>query len=372
MGRKVATLKSGRRALKPVGDAADPDGLWAWLLRYLEALKVKAYTEQTLWGQERYLRDFIAWCDVRGLSRPHEITKPIVESYQRFLFYYRKANGEPLSFVSQRGKLTPVRMYFRWLTRHNHILYNPAADLDLPRMPRRLPKHVLTESEVEAVMRQTDTSDLLGIRDRAVLEVLYSTGMRRMELAQLKVPDVDLERGTVMIQQGKGRKDRIVPIGERAIDWIGKYLAQVRLHLVCGRDDLTLFLTRTGEAFNMNWLSRTVAIYIDRANLGKRGSCHLFRHTMATLMLENGADIRFIQAILGHEELSTTQIYTQVAIRVLKDVHAATHPSGRRRRAPDTKPAEIGEAQQIASLLAALDGEAAEEAGDAESGATWH
>jgi integrase/recombinase XerD len=363
MGRRVATLKQGRKARPPVGDVADPDGFHAHLLRYLEHLKIRAYTEQSLWGQERYLRDFILWCDTRGLTRPHEVTKPIIETYQRYLFYYRKKNGEALSFVSQRSKLSPVKGYFKWLTRQNHLLYNPASEIEMPRLPRRLPKHVLTIGEVEAVMGQVDTADLLGVRDRAVLEVLYSTGMRRMELANLKVPDIDLERGTVLIRQGKGRKDRIVPIGERAIDWIGKYLSQVRLHLVVGRDDLTLFLTRTGEAFNLCWLSNTIARYVDKANLGKRGSCHLFRHTMATLMLENGADIRFIQAILGHEELSTTQIYTQVAIRVLKDVHAATHPSGRRgRRDPQPEEAaETDEARQVATLLAALDDEADED-----------
>lgn len=202
----------------------------------------------------------------------------------------------------------------------------------------------------------------------AVNETLYSTGMRRMELVNLEVPDIDRERGTVLIRLGKGRKDRIIPIGERALYWIDRYLDRVRLHLVVDPSDQTLFLTRTGEAFNLAWLSNTVSRYVDGANIGKRGACHLFRHTMATLMLENGCDIRFIQAMLGHAELSTTQIYTQVAIRVLKQVHAATHPAVLKRVGPDTAMIKDGDARSadaVTHLFAALDAEADEEENDA-------
>lgn len=368
MGRKVATLKRGpRRFLKPVGNPADPDGLVASMNRYLDSLKVKGQTEQTLWNVERYLRDFIGWCDMRALERPQEITKPILETYQRYLYYYRKRNGAPLSFASQRGKLTPVKGLFKWLTKHNYLLSNPASELELPRMVRRLPKHVLTVEEVDVVMAQPDLTDPLGIRDRAVLETLYSTGMRRMEIVNLEVTDLDRERGTVLIRQGKGRKDRIIPIGERALAWIDRYLDRVRLHLVVDANDQTLFLTRTGEAFNLAWLSNTVSRYVDQANIGKRGACHLFRHTMATLMLENGCDIRFIQAMLGHAELSTTQIYTQVAIRVLKQMHAATHPAVLKRARPaDAINHGVDQsADAVTDLLAALDAEAEEESRDA-------
>jgi integrase/recombinase XerD len=370
--RKRTTLKQGERQfLKPVGNAADPDGLFAWMRRYLDHIKVRGYTEATVYGQERQLRDFIGWCDARGIERPHEVTKPIVEAYQRYLHYYRKRDGAPLSYISQRTKITPIKSFFRWLARENHVLYNPASDIELPRMTRRLPRHVLTAEEVDAVMRQPDTSDPYGVRDRAMMEVLYSTGIRRMELAQLKLTEVDLERGTLMVRDGKGRKDRFVPLGERAIDWVAQYIAEVRPQLVFARDDLTLFLTRTGESFNYCWLSRTVAQYIDKANIGKRGGCHIFRHTMATLMLENGADVRYIQAMLGHANLSTTSIYTQVAIRVLKEIHAATHPSGRRHTQAD-KPAVVDEAQQLSALLASLDAEGQDEAGDPAGDAIWH
>ena len=135
-----------------------------------------------------------------------------------------------------------------------------------------------------------------------------------------------------MIRQGKGRKDRMVPIGERAVLWIKKYLTDVRPSLSLEQDHGALFLTNYGEAIKPNRLSDMVAHYVGEANIGKRGSCHLFRHTMATLMLEHGADIRFIQQILGHADLSTTQIYTQVSIRKLKEIHTKTHPSARLKR----------------------------------------
>jgi len=206
------------------------------------------------------------------------------------------------------------------------------------------------------VLAVPDIKTMIGIRDRAMLETLYSTGMRRMELIGLKLFDIDPERGTVMIRQGKGKKDRMVPIGVRALAWIAKYRDDVRPEFASGADDGTLFLTTLGEAFMPNRLTQLARGYVDAADIGKGGACHLFRHTMATLMLENGADIRFIQAMLGHADLSTTQIYTQVSIRTLKEIHTATHP-GR----PIVAARNPAPASDIDMLLAALDREAEDE-----------
>jgi len=148
-----------------------------------------------------------------------------------------------------------------------------------------------------------------------------------MELINLKLYDIDVDRGTVMIRQGKGRKDRMIPIGERALAWIDKYLTKVRPELVTGIDEGVLYLTNLSEPFTPNRLTQLVRNYVQSAGIGKTGACHLFRHTMATLMLEHGADIRFIQEMLGHADVSTTQIYTQVSIRQLKEIHTATHPA---------------------------------------------
>ncbi len=175
-----------------------------------------------------------------------------------------------------------------------------------------------------------------------------------------------------MIRQGKGKKDRMIPIGARALNWVDRYQHQVRPDLVVGREIAhlaTLFLTHTGEPFTPNRLTQLVRRYVQAAELGKSGSCHLFRHTMATLMLENGADIRYIQAMLGHAELSTTQIYTQVSIRKLKQIHTATHPGRLRGKRAGNPGAEHDESSSAApsaeDVLAALDAEAFEEEAEA-------
>ncbi|OIP31345.1 MAG: recombinase XerD [Deltaproteobacteria bacterium CG2_30_63_29] len=329
--------RRSKQKARIVTDSAHPDGLSNTALSYLEWMRVKNYSERTVENRELYLSYFIAWCEERGLNRPSEITKPILERYQRYLYYYRKQDGRPLSFRSQHARIVPVRAYFKYLARQNQILYNPAADLDLPRIEHRLPKHVLSVAEAEQVLAQTDVSEPLGLRDRAILELFYSTGIRRMEAIGLQLYDLDAERGTLIVRQGKGKKDRVVPIGERAAAWVEKYVLEVRGQLLVPPDDGTLFLTKDGEAFTRNRMSQLVRNYVDAAQLGKRGSCHLFRHTMATLMLEHGADIRYIQQMLGHAKLETTQIYTQVSIRQLKAIHDATHPAAKLQRHPSSE-----------------------------------
>lgn len=172
--------------------------------------------QYTVKNRRVHLGFFLEWCANRSLTEPSDITRPVLEQYQRHLFHYRQKNGNPLSFRSQHSRLVPIRVWFRWIARQRFILHNPASELELPRLGHRLPKHVLSIHEVEQVLSQPDIRDPLGLRDRALLETLYSTGMRRLELANLKLYDLDTERGTVTIRQGKGNKDRVIPIGDRA------------------------------------------------------------------------------------------------------------------------------------------------------------
>jgi len=320
----------------PVSDPRDPHGWHAITEAFAEWMCVQNYSPATVENRRTYLRYFVEWCQERGLHHAMDITKAILERYQRHLYHYRKRDGLPMSGRSMHARLIPVRAFFKWAARQNRILYNPASEIDLPRSEKRLPKHILNASEVETIMARCDLTGGFGVRDRAILETFYSTGMRRRELANLKVLDLDYERGTVMVRQGKGRKDRMIPIGDRALAWIRRYLDDVRPALIREPDDGTLFLSNLAEPFSPGRLTQLVREYIDAAEIGKRGSCHLLRHTCATLMLEGGADIRFIQQLLGHAELSTTQIYTQVSIQQLKQVHAATHPARLER------PAKIG------------------------------
>jgi integrase/recombinase XerD len=266
----------------------------ARVVEFLESRLARHHSVRTVEWTESNLRRFLEWCEERSLRNPTEVTRPILERYQRWCFYYRTKAGRPLSVASQHKRLAAVLAFFRWMARGNLILFNPASELELPRLDRRLPRQVLSISEVEQILSLPDVTALGGIRDRAILETLYSTGIRRSELVNLGLYDVQADAGTLMVRLGKGRKDRVVPIGERALGWIEKYLIEVRPHLVVEPDDGALFVSHLGHGFTPHHLTDIVRDYIEKAAIGKTGSCHLFRHTMATLMLESGADIRFI------------------------------------------------------------------------------
>jgi integrase/recombinase XerD len=293
---------------------------------------VTGYSPRTIAHQRFAIGRFIAWCEARGLDRPQDVTRPILERYQRHVFHHRKRNGQPLTVTAQLGLLLPLQAWFKWMTKQNHLLYNPAADLDLPRKPKALPKGLLTVAEVETVLAQADPASHAGLRARAILETLYSTGIRRMEVVNLTLFDVDTERGALMVRLGKGAKDRLVPIGARACAWVARYRDEVRPLLAGGRDAHALFLDDDGRPFAPLKLGDLVKRHLVAAGIAQPGACHLFRHACATHMLENGADIRFIQAMLGHEKLTSTQIYAQVSLAKLKEIHAATHPARLERR----------------------------------------
>jgi integrase/recombinase XerD len=309
--------------------AADPaaaNPMRTYQHAFLEWSLTVGLAEQTVKLRRQALDGFIVWCDERGLQAPQDITRPILQRYQGHLYHYRKANGQPLTFNTQATRLMPIVSFFKWLTKENHILHNPASELELPRPPRQLPKHLMSVADIESILNQADIETPSGVRNRAILETLYSTGIRRAELMHLTLYDVDTERGTLMVRQGKGRKDRLIPIGARACAWVARYVQEVRPLFALSTNQPVLFLTDYGEPFAHNRLSDMVKRHLMYAGF-KSGGCHAFRHAMATHMLENGADIRYIQAILGHSELSTTQIYTHVAIGKLQAVHTLTHPA---------------------------------------------
>jgi integrase/recombinase XerD len=324
----MAHVQAKRRRRVFPGDPADPAGFRSLAADFVESMQVAGLTPATIASYERSLLYFAEWAIDRGITRPVDVTRPVIERYQRHLFHYRKPSGDPITFGSQQQRLIAVQKYFRWLTRQRHVLFNPATDLEIPRVRRRLPKDVLTPLETELVLAQPDLATHEGLQDRAILETFYSSGIRRTELANLRLWDLDREHGTLFIRLGKGRKDRIVPIGARAIAWIDRYVAQARPEWAPSPDHGGIFLTPAGKPARPDGLTSMTRSYIEAAGVKKRGACHIFRHTMATAMLENGADIRFIQQMLGHESLETTQIYTRVAIGQLTAVHRATHPAG--------------------------------------------
>ncbi len=313
---------------------------------YMTWLGAQNFSTDTVTTFRSTIGYFIEWCTERGLTDPAEITRPILERYQRSLYHYRKGNGEPLTFRTQNSRLRSLKSWFRWMARQNVLLHNPASEIILPRLENRLPKYILNAEEAETVLQQPDIHIPDGLRDRAILETFYATGMRRMEVASLKLYDIDHERGSLMIRQGKGKKDRYIPIGDRALAWLGKYTREVRAGLLTGPDEGTVFLTDLGEPYTRVQLTALVRAYVGKSKIGKMGGCHLFRHTVATLMLENGADIRVIQEMLGHAKIATTELYTRVSINLLKQVYLATHPAASLKQLGSLLAADAAEDQE--------------------------
>ncbi len=295
--------------------------------QFIASCRLRAFSEYTLKSYRRGLKDFVQWCEDRDLQSPEGLMPQHLNSYRRGVFHYHNKKGEPLKHSSQMVFLTPVRSLFRWLTEQQFLAFNPAASMDMPRTRQTLPRNILTAKEVEVVIGEVDVTAPLGLRDRALLEVTYSTGLRRSELADLKVQDVNLSSGWVLVEQGKGGKDRRIPIGERACLWLQKYLYDQRPYLLGDKSYDAVFLYNNGKPMSADRIYRTIHGYIEQANIGKQGGSHMLRHAMATHMLEQGADIRFIQKMLGHEQLTSTQIYTRVQDNKLKEVHSQTHPA---------------------------------------------
>jgi integrase/recombinase XerD len=350
------------------GAPEDLRGLFAAMRRYLEHRAVLGSSDASLKFMQRCMREFIGWADERGVTHPSQVSRSVLQRYQKWLHYWRKANGQPLSGLTQRSRVATLRSWFRWLTREGEITANPAADLDMPRAMRRVPRAVLSAGEAERVLALADLGSPSGLRDRAIMEVLYATGMRRMELAQLVCEDIDWERQLVYIRLGKGGRDRLVPVGERALAWVQRYLSEARGQFVWNQELRQLFLTVEGNPMSAQTLTVLASGYVKRAGIGKGGGCHLWRHTMATLMLEGGADLRAIQAMLGHADLSTTQIYTQVALAQLQKVYRRSHPAAGKRVRGEREGLEVPEPQPEEesapeALLDALEAEADEEDG---------
>ncbi|MFU9137812.1 site-specific tyrosine recombinase XerC [Erwinia tasmaniensis] len=331
---------------QPVGPASHPKSLHALLLRFVKWRRERYWSETTLKVQTYHSYRFILWSAEGGLYLAGEITRPVLESYQRHLYHYRKSNGEPLSSRTQRTALQPLQVWFSWMAKQGLILANPAADLELPRLEKRLPRlekrlprTILSVEQAEDIVNLCNLTKLQGIRDRALLELLWSTGIRRGEVEKLEIYSADFSRRILTIVQGKGKQDRVIQVGERALWWLERYISQVRPEVLTAPDCKALFLAMDGVAgLTASGITLAVVPYLRAAGIDK-GSCHLFRHAMATQMLENGGDLRWIQAMLGHRSVESTPIYTQVSIRALQAVHASTHPAEQRENPePDAAP----------------------------------
>lgn len=294
--------------------------------KYLQDLTVRHYSEQTVYGYWLRLMIFLRWTDDRALQLAISITDAHIDRYRRYLHQTTTA-GKRLKAATQKGHLMVIKQLFTWLAKHRWIAHNPTADLVLPRTPYTLTHRLLSQGEIKRFIDAIDLNSSTGLRDRSIIETLYSTGIRRVELIQLAIDDIDISDGMVLVRQGKGNKDRRIPIGDRALYWIDQYLNDWRPQRPRATHSTRLYLSEKGYPLRSTEIGQRIRDYKQKAGIAKPGGCHLFRHAMATHMLDNGADIRHIQEMLGHSNLSSTQIYTQVSKQALKDIHRQTHPA---------------------------------------------
>ena len=299
--------------------------------KYLAFLNRKAYSGLTIDSYSREIRQFILFLMeyYPRITGPTEIKREIIADYQDYLGERRTRADRPLSNRTICVKLTALKAFFRFLCDEDYIVSNPMRNIALPKEEKRLPKAVLTEKEVMLILESCDTRTSLGLRNRAVFELLYSCGMRTSELCNLKIRDLSLKDQTVLIEKGKGNVSRVVPIGQYAAFYIEDYLAKARKYLLRGKrnDPGNLFLTQFGNPFDRKSINKSIMKPIQRRlKLKKNLTVYSFRHAVATHLLHHKVDVAYIAQLLGHRSLNTTQQYLKIEIGDLKRMHALYHP----------------------------------------------
>ena len=289
-----------------------------------EAMALSGLAATTRPPYRRALRDLIVWLGAQGITNLAEVTRDVMAGYRLHLQSRQSQRGLPLAMTTQLGALAGLRFFFSWLVRTGVLLVDPLAHLPNPRAPQRLPR-VLRVSEAAHLLRSLPETEV-GLRDKALLELLYGTGMRRAELAALMLGDVDLAQGTILIRQGKGGKDRVVPLGKKAQETLTAYLDHVRAKWAHGESDAVL-LVQAGRPLTPGYVTLRVKKLGQRAGVFVRP--HILRHTCATHLLKGHADIRHIQRLLGHKSLQTTERYTRVEVSDLRKVISRCHPRER-------------------------------------------
>lgn len=284
----------------------------------------RGLSENTLSAYRTDLRNFSTW--LSSISVESAADAIITVDRNTVIQYLNELKQRKISSRSQARLLSSLRRFYAYLIREKNIEVDPVALIDSPKIGRSLPK-TLTEKDVESLLMAPDTTTLLGLRDRALLEVLYATGVRVSELVGMELTQVNLQQGVARVT-GKGNKQRLVPLGEEAISWLEKYLLNTRADLLKGQVTDALFVTKRGAAMTRQAFWYLLKRYAHLAEITPTISPHTLRHAFATHLLNHGADLRVVQMLLGHSDLSTTQIYTHVAKARLKLLHSEHHPRG--------------------------------------------
>ncbi|MBX9811793.1 MAG: site-specific tyrosine recombinase XerD [Burkholderiales bacterium] len=272
---------------------------------------------------DSYRRDLVQFRDWLSAKQGKALLAANHAELLGFLAY--KVNRRAKASTTSR-KLSSLKRFYRFALRQGKIAADPTLKIDAPKLPRALPKS-LTEQDVENLLAAPHIEEALGLRDKAMLETLYASGLRVSELVTLKLPQVSQDMGVVRVM-GKGSKERLVPLGEEALAWIRRYLKEARTALLGAKASDDLFVTARGGAMTRQAFWYLLKRYAAQAGLGKPISPHTLRHAFATHLLNHGADLRVVQLLLGHSDISTTQIYTHVARERLKQLHAKHHPRG--------------------------------------------
>jgi len=289
--------------------------------RFLNYLIVeKGLSKNTIEAYSHGLNRFLNYLRRKGMEEVREISKLDIREFLLFL----KKKG--LSSKTLARNLVSIRVFMRFLTEESILSANPAEEIESPKTAKTLPE-ILSLEEVETLLEQPDPQIPQGMRDRAMLEMLYATGMRVSELTRLQVNHVHLDAGYVLVY-GKGSKERIVPIGNEAIEWARRYMGETRERLLKKRESPFLFVNRSGKPMSRQYFWKSIKAYGRRAGIRKRITPHLLRHSFASHLLERGADLRSVQLMLGHADISSTQIYTHVTGERLKKIHQRYHPRG--------------------------------------------
>lgn len=293
---------------------------------YLKHLKTLRRSFYTIKGARSGLKNFCRFLEEERISTIEELTLDVLEEYQEDLAFRVTNKGTLLASRTQAQLLGVVKSFTRFLKAKDYLLHDPGEAIKLPKKPKRLPRVILNTNEVKKLIEAPDARTNRGYRNRIILEILYDTAIRRSELANLKVCDLDLASGYSKVN-GKGNKDRVVPLSSRVCDLVRNYILMVRPSFLNGDDPGYLILNRWGHKMDVNGIWAVVKRCTKQANLKKNVSTHTFRHACATHMLKNGAPVRHLQEMLGHESLESTQIYTKVTINDLKEIHSKYHPS---------------------------------------------
>lgn len=294
--------------------------------RYRQQLEILNFSPRTVTGRLVHLRRFAAFLGQQNITEITTITSGTVADHQRDLFYLPTSRGTARSVSYQNQSMHALRSFFRFLKTEGYVAQDVAESLPLARTPHTLPRTILTPEEARKVIETPDTGCLLGYRDRTILETFYATGIRKSELMNLTANDVNLEEGVLRINGGKFNKDRVVPLTRLASSFLETYLKAIRPALLQGRVSDRVFISQRAGPLSKNALGELVEKYARMAGLSKHVTCHIWRHSCATHLVQNKANLRHVQELLGHRDLSTTERYLHLTIADLKEAHRQFHP----------------------------------------------